>query len=82
MTKYDIRLRKEKFVKGRIERHKNFNSLIKRRRKGVGRLLYTLMAIVMLIVVLYAIGMVILKVNDSSTKEKPKTEIQGAPLHK
>jgi len=58
MTKHDIRIRRQSFSKGQIERHKDFKKFSgmyekKRSKNSLSRFLLTLMAIIMLALIAY-----------------------------
>ncbi|MEL7145730.1 MAG: hypothetical protein AAFO69_05145 [Bacteroidota bacterium] len=71
MTKYDIRIRRESFSKGRIERHKDFKKFSgmyeqKRSKSSVSRLLLIILTLIILLTVMY-FGY--FKVKDSPEKD-------------
>ncbi len=58
MTKYDIRIRRESFSKGRIERHKDFKKFSgmyeeKRSKNSLTRLLLIIITLIILIITMY-----------------------------
>ena len=58
MTKYDIRIRRESFSKGRIERHKDFKKFSgmyeqQRTKSSLSRLLLIILTLIILLTVMY-----------------------------
>ncbi len=58
MTKFDIRIRRQRFSKGRIERHKDFQNLMgnydKSSRKNTRGVMVLVIALIILIAILLA----------------------------
>jgi len=72
MTKHDIRIRRQSFSKGQIERHKDFKKFSgmyekKRSKNSLSRFLLILFSIIMLLAVAY-FGY--FRVNEQQEKEK------------
>ena len=55
MTKFDIRLRRKQFTQSRIERHKNYQSLMERHYEARRKKTRGLMVLVFLLILIIAI---------------------------
>lgn len=76
MTKYDIRIRRESFSKGRIERHKDFKKFSgmyeeKRSKNSLTRLLLIIITLIIFLTVMY-FGY--FKVKDQPKEEQKDTK--------
>ena len=69
MTKFDIRVRRKQFTQSRIERHKNYQSLMKRHYESGKRKTRGTMVLVFLLILIIAILLAFF-----NTPEKPKQE--------
>ena len=78
MTKYDIRIRRESFSKGRIERHKDFKKFSgmyeeKRSKSSLTRLL---LIIITMIILLTAVYFGYFRVKEQPEKENASAKYQ------
>src|SRR5210317_1950481 len=71
MTKFDIRLRRKQFTQSRIERHKNYQSLMERHYEATKKKTKGIMVLVFLVILIIAILLVFFNIQ-----EKPKTDEQ------
>lgn len=71
MTKFDIRLRRKQFTQSRIERHKNYQSLMERHYEATKKKTRGMMVMVFLVILIIAILLAFF-----NTSEKPKIEKQ------
>jgi Na+/melibiose symporter-like transporter len=71
MTKFDIRLRRKQFTQSRIERHKNYQSLMERHYEATRKKTRGMMVMVFLVILIIAILLAFF-----NTQEKPKIEKQ------
>ncbi len=55
MTKFDIRIRRQRFTKGRIERHKDFQNLMGNYDKSSRKKTRGVMVLVILLIIIIAI---------------------------
>ena len=67
MTKFDIRLRRKQFTQSRIERHKNYQSLMERHYEATKKKTRGIMVLVILLILIIAILLAFF-----GTLEKPK----------
>ncbi|MGB3467201.1 MAG: hypothetical protein WBA74_18105 [Cyclobacteriaceae bacterium] len=77
MTKYDIRIRRESFSKGRIERHKDFKKFSgmyeeKRSKSSLTRLLLIIITLVILLTAVY-FGYFKVKNRENETDQEKAT---------
>lgn len=75
MTKYDIRIRRESFSKGRIERHKDFKKFSgmyeeKRSKSSLSRLLLIVITLIILLTAVYFGYFKVKKPSDKENKAK------------
>lgn len=70
MTKFDIRLRRKQFTQSRIERHKNYQSLMEKHQESSRRKTHGVMVLVFLLILIIAILLAFF-----NTPEKPKQNV-------
>lgn len=79
--KFDIRVRRKQFTEGRMERYKNYESLMKRHKRS-GRKKARGIAIIVFVVILgLALALIVSAVttpkDNNNSKHLPKKEIQS-----
>jgi hypothetical protein len=72
MTKFDIRLRRKQFTQSRIERHKNYQSLMERHYEARRKKTRGLMVIVFLVILIVAILLAFFGTLEAPEDDKPK----------
>ncbi len=74
MTKFDIRLRRQQFTQNRIERHKNYQSLMERHREANKRKTRGIMVLVFLLILIIAILLAFFSTVEEPKKEMPSEQ--------
>lgn len=72
MTKFDIRVRRKQFTQSRIERHKNYQSLMDRHHEGRKRKTRGVMVLVFLLILIIAVTLAFF----GTLEEKPENPPQ------
>ena len=75
MTKFDIRLRRKQFTQSRIERHKNYQSLMDRHAKSDKRRTRGIMVVVFLMILITAILLAFFNTPEKQNKQSPKDQV-------
>jgi len=75
MTKFDIRLRRKQFTQSRIERHKNYQSLMERHYEARKKKTRGIMVLVFLVIMIIAILLAFFGTVDQPRKDKPEDKI-------
>ena len=75
MTKFDIRLRHNKFTNHRIERHKNFQNLMGNYDKSSRKKTRGIMVLVILVILTVAILLAFFNRVEEPKKEQPNEKI-------
>jgi len=77
MTRYSIKIRRNKLTKGRIESHKDFKALqqmsVEKQHSGSLPKLLAMIVAILILIVMIIFG--ILKINDKSADRVPTEEI-------
>ena len=77
MTKFDIRLRRKQFTQNRIERHKNYQSILERHQEANKRKTRGITVLVILIIIIIATALAFfgtLGDDKQQDENKDKTE--------
>jgi len=69
MTRFDIRVRRKQFTQSRIERHKNYQSLLDKHYEQSRRKTRGIMVLVFLVILI--IALVLAFFNENQEAEKP-----------
>ena len=72
MTRFDIRVRRKQFTQGRIERHKNYQSLLDKHYEQTKRKTRGIMVLVFILILIIAIVMAFF--NETQKPETPAPE--------
>ena len=75
MTKFDIRLRRKQFTQSRIERHKNYQSLMDQHYEAGKKKTRGIMVLVILLILVIAVLLAFFGTVDEPKKDLPKKEI-------
>jgi len=75
MTKFDIRLRRKQFTHSRIERHKNYQSLMERHYEARKKKTRGIMVLVFLVIMIIAILLAFFGTVDEPRKDTPENKI-------
>ncbi|MCK5105790.1 MAG: hypothetical protein KAR17_23365 [Cyclobacteriaceae bacterium] len=75
MTKFDIRVRRKRFTQGRIESHKNYQSLIERHYESGRKRTRGMMVLVFLVILVIAILLVFFSTTGEQKQESPKDQV-------
>lgn len=75
MTKFDIRVRRKQFTQGRIERYKNYQSLMERHHEAGKRKTRGIMVLVFLLLLIVAIMLVFFSTVQEKEYEIPEDQI-------
>ena len=74
MTKFDIRVRRRQFTQSRIERHKNYQSLMARHHKAGKRKTRGIMVLVFILILVIALLMALLSLWEEPKQETPEKD--------
>jgi hypothetical protein len=72
MTRFDIRLRRDKFTHSRIERHKNYQSLLDKHYEQSRKKTRGVMVLVFLLILIIAILLAFFNRYEAPAEEAPK----------
>lgn len=75
MTKFDIRLRRNRFTQSRIERHKNFQNLMGNYDKSSRKKTSGIMVMVIVIILIIAILLAFFNRIEEPQEERPNNQI-------
>ena len=75
MTKFDIRVRRKQFTQSRIERHKNYQSLMKRHYESGKRKTRGALVLVFLLILIIAILLAFFNTPEKPKQESPKERV-------
>ncbi len=75
MTKFDIRLRRKQFTQGRIERHKNFQNLMKNYDRSSKRKTRGVMVLVIVLILIITILLAFFNTSQQPKKASPKDQV-------
>jgi len=75
MTKFDIRLRRKQFTQSRIERHKNYQSLMERHYEASKKKTRGIMVLIFLVILIVAILLAFFNIQEKPNIEKRKDPI-------
>jgi len=77
MRKFDIRLRRQQFTQSRIERHKNYQSLMDRHHEANKRKTRGVMVLVFLLILIIMILLAFFDTVEQPDQKKPENEQVG-----
>lgn len=75
MTKFDIRLRRKQFTQSRIERHKNYQSLMERHYEASKKKTRGIMVLVFLVILIIAILLAFFGTMDEPKKDSANDQV-------
>lgn len=77
MSRVDIRLRRRQVTEGRIESHKNYNSLMERHFEQTKRKTKGIMVIVFMAIIVLAVSIAIIKSCESHSAQQTESPIDS-----
>lgn len=84
MTRFDIRVRRKQFTQSRIERHKNYQSLLDKHYEQSRKKTRGIMVLVFLLILIVAIVLAFLNRSEkpeTSTPQEPVSELKVEKTH-
>lgn len=75
MTKFDIRLRRKQFTQSRIERYKNYQSLMERHTQARKRKTHGIIVLAFLVILIIAILLAFFNAPDKPRDSKEKENV-------
>lgn len=82
MTRFDIRLRRDKFTHSRIERHKNYQSLLDKHYEQSRKKTRGVMVLVFLLILIIAILLAFFNRYEAPDGESPKEPLSELRMDK
>ncbi len=79
MTRFDIRVRRKQFTQGRIERHKNYQSLLNKHYEQTRRKTRGIMVLIFILILIIAIALAFFhrtQEPDQQSPQKPVSELK------
>lgn len=82
MTRFDIRVRRKQFTQSRIERHKNYQSLLERHYEQSRKKTRGIMVLVFLVILIVAIVVAFLNRTEKPEKSTPQEPVSQLNINK
>lgn len=75
MTRFDIRVRRKQFTQGRIERHKNYQSLLNKHYENARRKTRGIMVLIFILIIIIAIALAFFYRTQESDEQSPHNPV-------